>query len=277
VLRDGTPLLDRAEFAAKFLMSAVRARPRGSDPYEQSTISWLQFQRDHGIRGTYYIGTRGRYDTLSDVRDLVYSRHDPEAQWLAKTCDQFGAEIGLHSSVRAWATREQFAEEVQRVRDAYGVAAHGFRGHYWSLDATSPENSLRIAAESGLKHSSALGMNTVGGFRRGSCYPYRPYNPRSGESVGLCEIPPTLMDQAMFCSGSDSATRVRRFRELEAAVRRNEGVLVLDWHSDSLCPGYMDDMTRELLPELSRIANDSACWLASAQQIADWCTTTRWE
>ncbi|HEY4132650.1 MAG TPA: hypothetical protein VGM50_18700 [Gemmatimonadaceae bacterium] len=255
----------------------MRSRPRGEDPYEQSTIAWLKFQQAHGIRGTYYIGTWGRYDTPSDARDLVYSRRDPEVQWLAKTCERFGAEVGLHSSIHAWTTPERFSTEVQRVRESYGVEAHGFRGHYWSLDATNPERSLRIAAASELKHSSALGMNTVGGFRRGSCYPYRPFDRSTGDYVGLCEVPPTLMDQALFQSGADNLARIQYFKTLAETVRKNEGVLVLDWHSDSLWPGYMDGVTDALLPELAQISNDSDCWLASAQQISDWCTTARWQ
>jgi hypothetical protein len=229
------------------------------------------------VRGVYFIGTWSRYDTPSEPNDLVYSRTDPETVRLVQSCREHGAEIGLHSGIAAWQDASRYGEEVRRFKESFGVAPEGFRGHYWSLNPNNPEESLGIAAlDAGLKYDTSLGMNVAYGFRRGTCYPFRPFEATTGVYSGLWELPPTVMDGGLYASAPSNEARVANFVALAEAVRRSEGILVIDWHSDSLWEGFMENLTQALLPALANIVADSTCWVVSGSECIDWCSYARW-
>ena len=275
VIRRGASSAERVIAAAKSLYLVFR--PKGTDPYEASVVAWLQFERSMNVRGVYFIGTWSRYDTPSRSHDLVHSRSDPETIRLVQACREQGAEIGLHSSIDAWRNDSQYVEEVRRFQESYGIAPEGFRGHYWSLNPNNPEQSLeRAAREGGLKYDSSFGMNVAVGFRRGTCYPFRPFDALTGNYSGLWELPPSVMDGGLHASAPTNAARVRAFVGLAETVKESQGALVIDWHSDSLWEGFMDNMTSELLPVLSEIIGDSSCWVASGSEIIEWCSNGRW-
>ncbi|MDB4916834.1 MAG: hypothetical protein JWM95_4478 [Gemmatimonadetes bacterium] len=274
--RRGANSAERVSSAAKALYSMMRL-PGGTDPYEASTIAWLKFEQVMGVRGVYFVGTWSRSDFPSESYDLTYARSDPETLRLVSACKSYGAEMGLHSGIGAWRSPARFAEEVRRFRESYGIAPAGFRGHYWSLNPENPEESLAIAAEHGaLKYDSSFGMNLAYGFRRGTCYPFRPFDAVTGRYSGLWELPPSVMDGGLYASAGTNEERVANFAALAASVQSAGGVLVLDWHSDSLWSGFMDNMTQALLPELTRLIDDSTCWVACASELIDWCSTARW-
>ena len=277
VVRSGSSIGERAASAAKAAYVAVR-RPAGIDPYEASALAWLQFERSMNVRGTYFIGTWSRYDSPSDPQDLGYSPTDPETLRLAHSCREQGAEISLHSSIGAWRGKSRYAEEVRRFKQSFGVAPQGVRGHYWSLNPDRPEESLAFAAcHGGLKYDTSLGMNVALGFRRGTCYPFRPFRPETGEYSGLWELPPSVMDGALHASAATNDARVANLIDLADSVKNSEGVLVIDWHSDSLWEGFMDNMTLALLPALANMIADSSCWVATGNELIGWCSDARWK
>lgn len=276
IIRGGSSPSERVASAARALYSAIRS-PINSDPYEASAVAWLQFERTMNVRSVYFIGTWSRHDFPSESHDLPYFRTDPATLRLVRACREQGAEIGLHSSIGAWRGASRYTEEVRRFNDSYDIAPQGFRGHYWSLNPNNPEESLAFAAQhAGLKYDTSFGMNVAYGFRRGTCYPFRPFDTNTGAYSGLWELPPSVMDGALYASAPNNPARVANFTALAEAVKGSEGVLVLDWHSDSLWEGFMDNMTQALLPAIATIIADTSCWVVSGSEVIDWCCNKRW-
>ncbi|CAN5415619.1 hypothetical protein BH09GEM1_BH09GEM1_35750 [soil metagenome] len=273
----GASLRQRAVSTAKALYSGLHFN-RGMDPYEASLHAWLDFEREMEMQAVYYVGAWSRADVPSHPHDLVHARTDPETLRLVRACAEQGAEIGLHSGITAWQSGPRYGEEVRRFSASYGIQPKGVRGHYWSVNPNNPEESLSFASRYGaLEYDASFGMNVTYGFRRGTSYPYRPFDARTGTYAGLWELPPTVMDGGLHASAPNNAGRMANFASLTDRVRAAGGVLVLDWHSDSLWGGFMENMTAELLPQLQAIIGDSSCWVATGSELIEWCSKTRWK
>ena len=86
-----------------------------------------------------------------------------------------------------------------------------------------------------------------------------------------------MMDGSLHLVGQTNDQRMVTFRQWVSRIKRNEGCLVLDWHSDSLQKGFMDDMSQALLGELETISTDDTCWMTSLADVVSWCREGRWQ
>ena len=177
-----------------------------------------------------------------------------------------GMEIGLHPSIHAARDARQIAQQRRQVEDAAAVAVTTVRQHFlrWDADCTP---SQQLAA--GLEVDSTLGFNRGVGFRTGGCFPYRMPNPATGERSDLVQIPMQLMDVSIFspdglgCRTVDEATSVclKIMNEVEAVG----GVLVLNWHQNSISEENMMEVIRNVLQEAKR----RHPWFASLGEVAE--------
>lgn len=271
--RQAAPRLAAGCAAKAVYCAAARFR---DDPFLRSWNDWMRFESSLGIRATYYVATWNRYDRRSDSRDVPYAVKDPRIRSVVAGLLDGGWEVGLHSSIDAWRDGGRFEEEAHRFERAFGTRPRGMRGHFWSLDPSAPERTLALArAQAAIDYDSSLGMDLVQGFRRGVAYPFRPYDD-NGQGSGVWEIPPTVMDWALYLSGPDTERRCQVLRARAKGVAACGGLLVLDWHEYTLAPGVMSDLAEGLLHELAEFAADSSCWIATAAQIVDWCSHARW-
>lgn len=246
------------------------------DPFASSWQRWIEFERQHRTSGTYYVATWDRSCPNSDPRDVHYRCSDPKLVRVVQQLHGEGFEVGLHNSIDAW-RHNRYAEEFDRFVQAFGFEPRGYRGHYWSLNASNPARTMSsVHHGTDLQYSSALGMNQVAGFRRGLAYPWRPFDHESGNSCGNWEIPPIMMDQSLMRSGMDRAAWTAGFMARADQIRTWQGCLVLDWHTDTLAmPGYRD-MTPVMLDQVTHLLDDPTCWFASLEQIYHWCSVDRW-
>jgi len=279
-LRYARRLIARGRPAASLvtLGKAVVSSPVGiaRDPYVRSFREWIGFERESGIRSSIYISVVPRADRHGTELDVPYSLTDRGlVDWLRRL-DSEGWEIGLHSSLRAWKNPDGFARERARLQSGASILPLGVRGHYWSLDPTDREESLRRMASAGFRYDSSLGMNVVEGYRRGAGYPYRPYSAADGAPLGLWEVEPTTMDYALYLAGTTRESRLAALRRRVDEVKRNGGLLVLDWHTDSLTSGYMEGTAAAVLNLLRDAAADATCWIAPTRDIVGWCSEGRW-
>ena len=256
-----------AKAAVKSAVSAIASR-LVPDPYARSAFDFVEFERRHEMRGTYFFASWGRHDIDADENDLPYNHATTPVARLARRIGDAGMELGLHSSIRAWHGSGRFGLEAERFAAGFGVRPVGLRAHWWSLEPGAHEVSQRLAANHGFAYDSSFGMNERAGFRRGTAYPFKPFDPQSGEPIGLLEIPPTVMDDALLLTPEDPITTLRLRAE---AVRAVGGVLVLDLHSDVLASRRWGAMSAAVLKEVSRWRrDDTSCWFASLGQITDW-------
>jgi hypothetical protein len=254
---------------------AVAAGLTGEDPFARSAREFIAFERRHEIRSTFFFASSGRHDPDSSANDLGYNYATRSVQRLARSIADEGMELGLHSSIRAWEFANRFEEEAQRFAAGFGCRPQGVRAHWWSLKPGAHEDSMRVAARAGFVYDSSLGMNERSGFRRGTAYPFLPFDPLTGEHTGLVEVPPTIMDDALLLEGGNPVATLRRRLEM---VRDSGGVLVLDWHSDVLRTPRWGQMSADVLAEVSKIRrDDSSCWFASLGEISDWTSRGRFQ
>lgn len=246
-----------------------------NDPLLQSWRNWLKFEESAGIPGTYYVGTWNRHLPQSDDRDVHYDCRDRGIQNIVGQLRRSGFEVGLHSSIRAWEF-QRIGGEADLFERHFGFRPAGFRGHYWSIARDNIAKCFAQAQRAGFTYGSALGMNLVHGYRRGSAYPYRPYDATTGEPSGVWEVPPIVMDQSLLLAGDSTQERIESFWQRVDNVQQHQGCLVMDWHSDSLAGGFMENLARHLLPELRRVAGDPSCWLTTPRQLVAWCSRERW-
>jgi hypothetical protein len=247
---------------------SAAARMVVADPYLRSALEFARFEREHELRGTYFIGVWGRHDADADATDLGYNSATRSVQRLAGQLREAGMELGLHSGIRAWEFADRYGLEAQRFADAYGVRPAGVRAHYWSLRPGAHEESLARIARAGFTYDSSFGMNERAGFRRGTAYPFAPFDPASGTPVGLVEVPPVVMDDALLVGGGEPLTELRGYFE---TVRDAGGLLVLNWHSDALRAGRWSALSSAMLGEVARVRRDDAsCWFCSMGEAAHW-------
>ncbi len=246
------------------------------DPYLGSWRSWMAFERELGMRSASYVATWNRFDANSSPLDVGYTASWPQVRQFGEDLLKDGWEIGLHSSINCW-RHDRFDEETDRFITCFGQAPKGFRSHHWSLNPDAHEQTLASsAAAGGFDYDSSMGMNEVHGFRRGTSYPYHPYDPTNGVRCGLWELPPVMMDEALFKAGDTNEIRRMVFRDRVETVSRYGGCMTIDWHTDMLWDGHMDGLGMVLLDEIALIASEASCWVATPSQIIDWCSDIRW-
>ncbi len=257
--------------------SAVSAimKLKSKDPYLGSWESWIAFERELGIRSASYVATWNRLDANSSPSDVGYTASRPQLRQFCENMIEGGWEIGLHSSINCW-RYDRFDEETDRFTKCFGLSPKGSRSHHWSLNPDAHEQTLVSVAGAGFDYDSSMGMNEVHGFRRGTSCPYHPYDPTNGIRCGLWELPPVMMDDALYKAGDAHEIRRKIFRDRVDTVSRYGGCMTIDWHTDMLWNGHMDGLGMALLDEITLIASDASCWVATPRQIIDWCTDIRW-
>ena len=205
--------------------------------------------------------------------DVGYIAEDPAVVKIASSLIHNGWEVGLHSSIYSW--KGTYLEEKDRIEKLYHTKVSGFRGHWWSHHPEDPLQSIALAGQTAqFEYDSSLGMNKSHGYRRGIAYPYEIFNLDTGKRESIFEIPPIMMDQAIYlCEPNSKQDFWKRVND----IKKHQGCFVMDFHSDSLAPNFLNNTIINLLPEIEQISSDPECWFATPQEIVQWCKTQRWE
>jgi hypothetical protein len=187
-----------------------------------------------------------------------------------------GWEVGLHASINARRVPSRVADERATLESAIpGLQVTGVRHHYWALDPELPERTLWHHVDAGLTYDSSLGIDDAPGFRRGMMWPFRPFDSERGEEVPILEVPPTLMDGAIFRTRVTAEEGRRRIEEHIGQVRKFGGAAVLDWHLEQLNPARLRGAGPVLGSVLAELAGDSDVFWATPAEIASWWRSRR--
>ena len=176
-----------------------------------------------------------------------------------------GMEVGLHPSIHAARDVSLLKDQRRQVEQAVGCDVTSVRQHFLRWDAG---HTPKAQIEAGLKLDSTLGFNRGVGFRNGGCYPYQMPDPVTGEVTSLIQIPLQLMDVALFsedglgCRTPDEA--IACCMEVMEEVQAVGGVLVLNWHPNSITNDSMMAVIRNLLEEVRR----RRAWGATLKDVA---------
>lgn len=261
--------------AREMAHAAVRARlgriaPAHRDP-NFCFNDWLALERATGTTSCFYVAVTRSCDRGASLADVTYDyRHPAIVAALRHAIDE-GWEIGLHASIRAKEQPSQFRRERTLLESVLGgYRLRGVRHHYWAVDGDWPERTLRAHAEAGFEYDSSLGLNDVTGFRRGMVWPYAPYDRERDEILALLEVPPSLMDGAIFYHETNPAAGRARIHEQVRTVREYGGALVVDWHVEQLNPKRLHGAGPALAGVLAELTSDTDIYWASPGQLVAW-------
>jgi hypothetical protein len=261
-------------YLIKFLLSFSNIKIL--DPYYNSFLNWIEFEKKLGSKGNYFIGVRSRFEFDADYRDLHYNEnYGPIKSILNKLKVSENWDIGVHTSLNGWRYKGIFSEEKSRFEKSYQIKAKGFRGHHWSINNANTQLTFEMALECGYNYSSSLGMNDTLGFRRGICLPFIPVSEKLSKSF-FYEFPPNAMDDSLtqFLNNKERSKALISFLEL---IKKYNGLLILDWHTDTLRYDFQDGFAFEVLKIIERLRYDSECWITTPTQILNWRVFDRWE
>jgi hypothetical protein len=191
--------------------------------------------------------------------DIGYDPHNSKVRRVIAGLAEQGVELGVHPSYSSFKAIDRLRQEVQTLRELFGIRQLGGRQHYlrWCPDVWVDWESC------GLAYDSTVGYPDQIGFRAGTCIPYRPWLLKFNRAANLLEIPLLVMDVAML----DMNVTAPQFAELVQGViarcRLIGGVFTLLWHnSTTLYPAY-GNLYVELLNSLHGNPNYDWRWDAA--------------
>ncbi len=161
--------------------------------------------------------------------DVAYSLRDNFVRSFLNLCSDAGFEIGLHPSYFASEHPGYMKRERDLLAEAVGNSIRCVRQHYLRYEFPT---TLRLHEENGFEIDSTLGFAEHEGFRRGTCVPFKLFDPVADRETEVWEMPLTVMDGTLFN---------RRFLDADHAVAATErimdlckrfgGCAVLLWHN----------------------------------------------
>lgn len=179
-----------------------------------------------------------------------------------------GHEVGLHPSFHSHAHPGRLDVEARAVEAVTNVTPVSVRSHYlrWHPSVT-PE----AAASAGFGIDSTLGFGDAAGFRRGTCLPFRIWNPARGEPTRIREMPLAIMESALFNRrGLDADAAVAETESLMATCRRHGGVLVALWHNTLWDEDDYPGWGRHFTETLDRAGTEGAVIRSLTSALAGW-------
>lgn len=267
LLRDAFYRLQRAKLGLGFVEEGERERLEkricGYRKLRQQKISpydnidrWMELESSLGIKSAFYFLSLLPTHLLTEGNRYLIS--SSRMKRLVRRLHDGGWEVGLHARRYRPFSKSDLRAQKMRLEDAMGSELFGIRNHY--LRVRFPE-SWCLHAESGFRYSSNMGWpDDLGGFRAGTCWPYRPIRRHD-----FWEVPFQMMDveAAFYRSGAF----FDRFEQFLSLIKKHCGVLVVDFHSDN----FFDEIAPDVNATYRRIAtvvgSDPELWVATPIQV----------
>ena len=231
---------------------------RKKSPYRNFT-GIMDIEEKFGAQSSFYF-----LATDTDITRFRYAIEELEDD-LGQIMDR-GWEIGLHGGYYAYNDYGKILNEKKRLEQVSGRKVVGYRNHYLRIQVPGTWEKL---AQAGFLYDTSLGYNEIVGFRNGMCHPFRPYNLNTGSEIDLLEIPLTIMDDTLFESTRSDKEAWELAKKLIDTVASFQGVLCLNWHSESFqCP-YKQ--RREIMyKKILDYCYTRNAWLTSGENISAW-------
>ncbi|NNE69517.1 MAG: hypothetical protein HKN29_04045 [Rhodothermales bacterium] len=241
-----------------------RSLPAAEDPNFGFEF-WRQVEEGLGGRGCFYVAVRSADEPGAHPADVPYHAADPEMVAAMRALTRAGWEIGLHASIHAARDPGRFAREKEQLEALLdGAPVRGVRHHYWALNGERPRETWRAQKAAGFAYDSSLGTNDAPGFRRGVAWPVF-----TGPDCVL-QVPPTLMDGAIFYEQPTPEEGESAIRTHLQQVFALGGAANLDWHLEQSNAGRLSGAGPALLRALSAVRGRSDIWVTTPGDMAAW-------
>lgn len=231
-------VIKRRDFKSAILAPWVRMNTRTqlhrADP--ANTFDWIMdVSEQHGLKGAFYFICGHTHTNDGD-----YQPEHPAIRHLMRRIHKRGHEIGLHPSYGTYQNPLLVRQEADRLRKICveeGIVQSDWGGRMHYLRWQHP-TTLHAWAEAGMSYDSTLGYADCPGFRCGTCFEYRAFDPVIQKVLNLRIRPLIAMDITVIAKqylGIDN-------KEVAKAILLNllnqcrvfGGVFTLLWHNNQL-------------------------------------------
>ena len=159
---------------------------------------------------------------------FTYDVGDNFVRGIIALIEDRGHIIGFHPSENTLNNKEQFMEELERLRSVTNSVPIGGRSH----GLFYPIGYYAFWDEAGLVYDSGCGFQFRNGFRAGVCQPYNIFDIRSRKKLDLLEKPFILMDSVWLRNKISPSDFYLEATKLIDIVFKYKGTLCLNWHSN---------------------------------------------
>ena len=201
-----------------------------------NSFEWLMdVSEEYDLKSKFYFIAGG-----NSYFDADYSFQDKPIRKLLKLISQREHYLGIHPSFESYLSYEQIKKEfmnfnltLDELRIKNKISSN--RMHYlkWSWPSTAI-----FLDQLGIKEDSTLGFSTIPGFRCGTSYSYKMFDPLNKKVLNLIQTPLLVMDTAvLFRSQKDFQYEdniIDNIKKLYLHTKYNGGKFTLNWHNDSL-------------------------------------------
>ncbi len=219
----------------------------------------MDMEEKYGARSSFYF-----LATDSDIRRFRYDIEDLEGD-LGRIVDR-GWEVGLHGGYYACNDLEEILREKSRLERVLGRKVTGYRNHYLRFKVPDSWDTLEKA---GFGYDTTLGYPDMVGFRNGMCHPFRPYNLHTDTEFNILEIPLVIMDGTLFDSVRSYDEAWETAKRLIDTVASCNGVLTLNWHTNSFNCSFKASWPR-VYEMILQYCHERGAWMNSIQNFVDW-------
>lgn len=238
----------KSALLAPFIRMSSKARLHALDPY--NTFDWLMDRSEkHGLVSAFYF-ICGRTDP---AKDADYEIEDQAIIELMKRIHERGHEIGLHPSYASYQSPQIIQLEFERLRKSCQAAGihqdnWGGRMHYLRWEQPTTMNGWDSA---GISYDSTLGYADQPGFRCGTCFEYRGFDPVEKTARNIIIRPLVAMDVTVIdYLGLGVGEKAReKFLSLKQACSAVGGVFTVLWHNSCFSSIHHFDLYESVLSD----------------------------
>ena len=236
-------IIRRQSLRFKMIKDGFRAmrNPIAENPLYGFT-RWQEIERAKSIRSAFYLFLRQHVSF--DLNDCRSSVGDRRFKWKElRTMANDGWEFGLHPPILAKGNLDEFLSGKRYIEENIECPIFGLRHHYWALDWRKPHLTYRKHVNAGFRYDLSIAWQDAPGFRAGTCFPFRPWDPSRSRGLDIYAIPTSILDGHVIPSQDGSEFDLEQSsiaaKEILDKVRKHEGVANLDWHTEAACNHYL--------------------------------------
>jgi hypothetical protein len=233
-------------------------------------------EKSLGIKSAFYFCTRQgsllRY--ALGVPDPFYDVRSSHFRNLFRDLTEDGIEIGLHSSYLAFRDQEIFFAERRLLQQCSGQEISGNRHHYWHLNPQDVESTLLLHEKVGFKYDLSLGHDRYIGWRRGSSWPFFPFQQAEKREIKTLQISTNWMDDQLFkYLRYNPGDRLATLQTLIDRTAKQGGCFVADIHNYVFDDAMYPNWRKTYFWVLKQITARREFWIATPEEVANhWIT-----
>jgi peptidoglycan/xylan/chitin deacetylase (PgdA/CDA1 family) len=231
--------VDRSKKSYHYLTKTIKGLIKGnfsavhyqlSSLFSKNNPYWtfddlLEILNEHQIKSTFFfLNETMKFNPLKVSNwSLSLGRYDIREKMIIDqilALKKQGHEIGVHGSFNSYTDLDLLLKEKAILEEILGEEIIGIRQHHLNL----AKNTWELQKKAGFKYDSSWGLNFEIGVEQDKVVPFKPFKDE------FLVIPMTMMDSPFV----GSAAKWKQLEDLIQMADENDGVLVLNWHTDSL-------------------------------------------